>query len=171
MIAINKAYVENLFGLDTSPIDETLPWCGWMIFGCVVISVTKAVSMILLSYVSENIVAGVRSDMYEAVLRKDIGWHDDRFNSAGVMTATLASDVQLLNGVSSEGMSIQIEAMIAVLSAMIMAFIFSWPMALCCIGILPFIMVAGTIAAKADNENMLNIEEAKGTDEVSDDTK
>ena len=160
MIAINKAYAEvEYLGMDTSAIDETLPWCGWMIAGCIVISVTKAVSMILLTHVSENIVAGVRRDMYEAVLRKDIGWHDDRFNSAGVMTATLASDVQLLNGVSSEGMSIQIEAMIAVLSAMIMAFIFSWPMALCCIGILPFIMVAGTIAAKADNENMLAIEE------------
>jgi hypothetical protein len=49
--------------------------------------------------------------------------------------------------------------MAAVLSAMIMAFYFSWPMALCCIGILPFLMVAATIAAKADNENMLNIEE------------
>lgn len=171
MIAINKAYVEVQFGMDTSPIDETLPWCGWMLLACVVISVTKGISMVLMAYVSENIVAGVRRDMYEAVMRKDIGWHDDRFNSAGVMTATLASDVQLLNGVSSEGLSVQIEALVAVLSAMIMAFYFSWPMALCTIGILPFLMIAATIAAKADNENMLNIEEQKGSDEGSDDSK
>ena len=106
MNAMNKAYVEIELGMDVSPIDEVLPWCGVIMLACVIVSTMKAISMVMLSYVAENIVAGVRKDMYEAVMRKDIGWHDDRFNSAGVMTATLASDVQLLNGVSSEGLSV-----------------------------------------------------------------
>jgi hypothetical protein len=32
--------------------------------------------------------------MYESVLRKEIGWHEN--NSAGMVLATLAEDVQLL---------------------------------------------------------------------------
>lgn len=36
-------------------------------------------------------------------MRKDIGWHDNRENGSGIITSTLASDVQLLAGVSAEG--------------------------------------------------------------------
>lgn len=36
-------------------------------------------------------------------MRKDIGWHDNRENGSGIITATLASDVQLLDGVSAKG--------------------------------------------------------------------
>ena len=61
------------------------------------------------------------------------------------MTGTLASDVQLLNGVSSEGMGAQIEGAVAALAGSIMAFIFSWPLALCAVAILPIFLICGVI--------------------------
>lgn len=75
------------------------------------------------------------------------------------MTGTLASDVQLLAGISSEGVGAQMEGLFAVLSGMTMAFIFSWPLALCTIGLLPVFIISGIIQAKADQENMMNMEE------------
>ena len=75
-----------------------------MIIGAAALFVTKAIGGILLSKVSENITSSVRKDLYTSIIHKDIGWHDHRENSSGIMTGTLASDVQLLNGVSSEGM-------------------------------------------------------------------
>jgi len=100
----------------------------------------------------------VRKDLYESIIRKDIGWHDDRDNSAGIMTGTLASDVQLLSGVSSEGFGAQVEGGVAALSGMVMAFIFSWPLALCTLVILPVFLICGAIETKADLENMANME-------------
>jgi len=64
-----------------------------MCIGSCFLFVAKAGSIICLSRVSENITENIRKDLYTAVLRKDLGWHDDRNNSSGVMTATLASDV------------------------------------------------------------------------------
>jgi len=61
--------------------------------------------------------------------------------------------------------------MFAVLTAIIVAFIFSWPMALVGLGTLPIIVIAGTITAKADNENMLDMKEAESTDDITDDIK
>ena len=99
----------------------------------------------MLTKVSENITGKVRQDLYESILRKDIGWHDHRDNSAGIMTGTLASDVQLLKGVSSEGVGAQIEGTVAVLTGMIAAFIISWPLALVTIGLLPIFLICGAI--------------------------
>jgi len=84
-------------------MDATLPWCGAMLFSSILLFIAKGGSGIFLARVAENVIAGVRTDLYNSIVRKNIGWHDDRMNSAGVMTATLASDVQLLNGVSAEG--------------------------------------------------------------------
>ena len=74
-------------------LDAVLPWCGWMIVGAVVIAISKSIADIALGVVSENITAGMRKELYENVVRKDIGWHDNRENGAGVITSTLASDV------------------------------------------------------------------------------
>ena len=127
----------------------------------------------MLSRVSENITGKVRQDLYESILRKDIGWHDHRENGSGIMTGTLSSDVQLLNGVSSEGFGAQIEGTVAVLTGMIAAFILSWPLALVTIGLLPVFLICGAIQQKADQENMMNMEAQEGSEdmELSDDVK
>ena len=85
------------------------------------------------------------------------------------MTSTLASDVQLLNGVSSDGLAIQIEGFSAVLAAIIAGFIFSWPMTLVGLGIIPLIMICASIVAKADNEAMMGIEEKTTDEDIGDD--
>jgi len=94
MNELNAGYGERLLGtLDGTVLEKALPWCIVMIIGAVVIFISKAVGGVLLSRVSENITGKVRQDLYYSVLRKDIGWHDHRENSAGIITGTLASDV------------------------------------------------------------------------------
>ena len=57
------------------------------------IFVSKTFSVTFFSRIGNNIIGGVRKELYASVLRKEIGWHDNRDNSAGVVTSTLASDV------------------------------------------------------------------------------
>ena len=105
MNSLNEGFAERAAGtLDGTVLDKALPWCIAMIIGACIIFISKAIGGVMLSRVSENITGQVRQDLYESILRKDIGWHDHRENSAGIMTGTLASDVQLLKGVSSEGL-------------------------------------------------------------------
>lgn len=130
---------------DETVLEKALIWCIIMIIGAVVIFISKGVGGVMLTKVSENITGKVRQDLYESILRKDIGWHDHRDNSAGIMTGTLASDVQLLKGVSSEGVGAQIEGTVAVLTGMIAAFVISWPLALVTIGLLPIFLICGAI--------------------------
>lgn len=133
-----------------SVIEKAMPWSGAMLAAAVILLFAKGMSGVFLSRVGENVITGVRTDLYNSVVRKQIGWHDDRMNSAGVITATLASDVQLLNGVASEGKAVQSEAQFALIAGAIGAFVWSWPMALCCLAIMPFFMIAAALTVKAD---------------------
>lgn len=87
------------------------------------------------------------------------------------MTATLSSDVQLLNGVSSDGLGVTVESIVALLFATVFAFVVSWPMALCSLGVAPIIIICGAIVSKADMENNVAMEETKTEDDKSEDAK
>jgi len=90
MTIIGMSRVSVLTGTEVS---DAYPWIGIMFIGSIVIWIAKGGSAVLLAEVAANVVMAVRQDLYEAIVRKDIGWHDHRVNSSGVLTSTLASDV------------------------------------------------------------------------------
>lgn len=79
---------------------------------------------------------------------KDLGWLDERENAPSVLTSILSSDAQIINGVSAEGLSSMLDAGFSVMTGIIIGFIFSWRMALVCIGITPFMIISGYMGAK-----------------------
>jgi ATP-binding cassette subfamily B (MDR/TAP) protein 1 len=126
---------------------------GWvlLIVGCTfVVSIGKGVSVMFTGRVTQNMIAGVRQQVYEATMRQDIGWHDNRNNSAGVITATLASDVQLLSGIGVQSMVLSAEGGLAILTGVVFAGIFSWPFLIIGFVSIPLVLISGAIAAKAD---------------------
>lgn len=114
----NKVIAMNLIIDDTtglnmfneSALDNCLPWIIVMVAVAISLFFFKGGSGLLLAHVAAEVLLGVRTDLYNAFMRKDIGWHDLRENSAGILTSTLASDVQLLNGISSDQLQVTIEA-------------------------------------------------------------
>ncbi len=64
-----------------------------------------------------------------------------------------------------------VEAGFAVFTGLLFSAIFSWPILLVGLAILPLFMISGVIVAKADNANMLNVEEAESSDDVNLDAK
>lgn len=140
MNAINASVFE-----EKNVLDESQIWIILMAVGAAVIGLTKAISYCLLARVTENVITGVRSDLYRKIIQKDIGWHDHNENSASVMTSTLASDVQLLKGIGTEGLSAKIEGIVALLTALILTGVFSWPMLLVGLACTPFILICGAL--------------------------
>jgi len=164
--------MKNLSQIMTAQIDPSLdvleaiaPWIVFMIGLAIGLFATKAVSVMLFGKVGQNIIMGVRKELYTAALRKEIGWHDDRENSAGVITATLASDVQALSGVSSEGSAALLEATAAFFWGLILAFIYSWPMALVGLVAGPLMGIASYVQTKVDNDMYFAGDVEKGNED------
>ena len=98
--------------------------------------------------IGENVTLQIRKVFYSSILQKHMGFFDDKENSPGVISASMASDTQVINGFSAEGLATIIETMFAVFGGVICGFIYSWQIAVVCLLCVPFMMLGGIMNAK-----------------------
>jgi ABC-type multidrug transport system fused ATPase/permease subunit len=67
-------------------------WCLWMLIAAIVAFITGFTQKFGFGIVGENITMNVRHALYQAIVKKDIGWFDRRDNAPGILTSTLASE-------------------------------------------------------------------------------
>jgi ATP-binding cassette subfamily B (MDR/TAP) protein 1 len=126
------------------------PYALWMFIIACSLLVTVTLRAIVFGYISENVTMNIRKDLYQSVMRKHMGWHDDRRNNSGVIASMLSGECSHLQGLSSEALGVMIESMFALVSAILIAFIFSWQMALICLGLTPLMIISSLLSATAD---------------------
>lgn len=117
-------------------------------------------SQFIFKKLGENITMNVRKALYESMLHKDISFYDNRDNQPGVLTTALASDVQKLNGASSEGIAVMIETQVALVTGLIICFVYDWRISLVAFALSP-LMVFG---------NYVQAQQQQGMSQVEDDT-
>ena len=44
-------------------------------------------------------------DLYKSILQKNIGWFDEKDNTPGVLSSTMATEAQTINGVIAGGLA------------------------------------------------------------------
>jgi ATP-binding cassette subfamily B (MDR/TAP) protein 1 len=52
-------------------------WVLWMFIGALAAFVLNIIGKWMFGIVGENITLNVRKDLYESIIRKHVGWHDD----------------------------------------------------------------------------------------------
>ncbi len=109
---------------------------------------TGFIQKFLFGIVGENITLNMRFELYRGILKKHIGFFDQRENSPGVLTSVLASEAQVLNGASTEGGAVMVECFFALVCGVFLGFYYSWRLALVALGSMPFMIAAGYIGAK-----------------------
>ena len=143
--------------------EESDEWCLYMFIAAIVNFLTGFLQKFLFGIVGENITLSVRSALYQSILKKNLGWFDLKENSASVLTSVLASDVQVLNGASTEGVAVIIESLFAVVCGIVIGFSYSWKVSLVALGCVPFMILGGYINAKFQG-GMSEIEESSYKD-------
>ena len=98
-------------------------------------------------FLGENVTFEVRKILYISILKKNIGWFDQKENGASVLTSAMASDTSLINGVSTESLSPIFDASFAFVASIIIGFLYCWQMSLIMMGLIPFIAVASALGA------------------------
>jgi ABC-type multidrug transport system fused ATPase/permease subunit len=127
------------------------------------------VSKVAFAAVGENITINIRSHLYSNVLQKHMGWHDDSSNAAGVISAILASDVQMLNGASSEAIAAMAEGLFGLIWGVIIGFFFSWRVALVALALTPLMTIGGAVQAKVNKQDNFENKETEEADLLAND--
>jgi hypothetical protein len=80
----------------------------------------------LFGFVGENLTFTVRKLLFKGILYKHVSWFDNKKRAPGILTNLMAEDVTDLNGLTTETVSILIEAFFGIIIGCIISFIFSW---------------------------------------------
>ncbi len=141
-----------LFALMNPDLDQMREdsnfWVMWMAIVACAALFTYTGQKACFGIIGENITLGMRKILYDSLIRKHMGFFDKRENSPGVLSSVLATEAQELNGASTGGTSVMVESMFGLVAGIVLAFYFSWRMALVALGVAPFMAVAGKPKAK-----------------------
>ena len=78
-----------------------------------------------------------------------MGWFDLRENSPGILTNILSSDVQILNGVSEDGIGVILECFGCLFTGLFIGFYYCWQMALVALCLFPCLMFSSVLRTKS----------------------
>ena len=87
----------------------------------------------------------VRDETYQKILKMPIPWFDLPRNNSGTLSARLASDCQIVNGLTTTYIGITIQNLATLIAGIIIAFIYEWRTSLVALGLIPFMIIAGAV--------------------------
>lgn len=109
--------------------------------------------------IGENVALYMRKELYTSILQKHMGWFDHIENTPGVLSATLASEAQTINGVVAGGLVSTIQAIFSIMAVIAIGFTYNWKISLVCLGCVPFMVLGGIINMKFQQGLSSNSEE------------
>eukprot|EP01133_Synstelium_polycarpum_P018363 gene18363-21975_t len=95
------------------------------------------------TYIGEKLTYLLRRHSFRSIIRQDIGWFDLPENSTGVLTANLATDATLVQGMTSERLGLLLQNIVTIIIGLIIAFVGGWKLTLVVLATVPIIALAG----------------------------
>lgn len=102
----------------------------------------------LFTLVGDRLTKRIRIDCYRKILKMPVSWFDIPRNNAGSLTARLATDCQLVNGLTSDLIGTGFQTISCLATGIIIAFVYDWRTSLVTFGLMPIMIAAGIINMK-----------------------
>ncbi|CDS41648.1 ATP binding cassette subfamily B MDR:TAP [Echinococcus multilocularis] len=81
--------------------------------------------------------------LFNAILNQEVGWFDSSENQPGTLTGCLAADVPTLQNISGRRLASLLEVLTLIIISLIIAFVYSWQIALVALAYFPVLIVVG----------------------------
>jgi ATP-binding cassette subfamily B (MDR/TAP) protein 1 len=118
-------------------------WSGMYVMLAFVLCLSYAVHGIAFAKTSERLVHRARDAAFQTILRQDMEFFDRKENSAGILTALLATETTHLAGLSGVTLGSIIIAVVTLVSCCTLGLAIGWKLTLVCISTLPITITCG----------------------------
>lgn len=81
-----------------------------------------------------------------------MAWFDKKDTAPGVLTNIISEDITLLNGLTTETISIFLEAIFCMVIGIVLSLFFSWKISLITLALTPFLILGGYLRGKLMNK-------------------
>ncbi|XP_052083244.1 ATP-dependent translocase ABCB1-like isoform X2 [Mytilus californianus] len=96
----------------------------------------------------EKLTQRLRLGTFNAYMRQDIAFFDDKFHSTGALTTRLATDASLVKTATGVRIGMVFQSLFGLVAALVIAFYYGWALALVVLGIVPVIGFASSLQIK-----------------------
>jgi ATP-binding cassette, subfamily B (MDR/TAP), member 1 len=96
----------------------------------------------------ENLTRRLRSNGMKAMLKQDIGWFDQPENNVGTLCTKLSTEASAVKGATGVRIGFLMTIIGNLGIGVTLSFIYAWPIALCIMGFIPFVMIGGSLQMK-----------------------
>ena len=116
-----------------------------LVFG---IGLSSFIQKLCFGFGGDNLTLRLRIKLFEAILRKHVGWFDNKDRAPGILTNIITEDISSVNGLTTEAIGIMVEAFLGIFISCLICFVFSWQLAIIITLISPFMVLGGLGMAK-----------------------
>ena len=103
---------------------------------------------------SEVVTYKIRVILYDHILQKNIGWFDLKENGTSNLTSAMAEQTAVINMAAGESAGPILEATFALFGGIAISCFYCWQVALCCMGLIPFIVFANSLSTRITKKQM-----------------
>ncbi|EFA83580.1 hypothetical protein PPL_02646 [Heterostelium album PN500] len=129
----------------TSMYHDAIRLCLWFLLLASCAGVANFVQISSFTYIGEVLTYHLRYFSFRSIIRQDIGWFDMPENATGILTANLATDATLVQGMSSQRLGLVIQNLVTIVVGLVIAFISGWKLTLVVLATVPIIAFAGKV--------------------------
>jgi len=90
------------------------------------IGLSTFIQKLCFGFGGDNLTHMLRVKLFEAILRKHVGWFDDKQKAPGVLSNILTESVNSVNGLTTEAVGTILEAILGLTISCAICFWFSW---------------------------------------------
>jgi len=127
---------------------QLLKYCGLLLGIGFVALVVIFTEKFLFGSLAETMSRNIREETYTAILRKHVGWFDSQENTPGQLNTILSTEVNTLNGASTESVAVMFQSFTGLLIGVGLALFFEWRISLVALAVAPVMMLSAAINSK-----------------------
>lgn len=127
---------------------ESDRWCLYMLLAAVAAMIAAFLKRLCFGLVGETVTHQLRLDLFKKMLSQPKAWFDKPENSPSLLTTILETDTTLINGVNTQSLAQQIEAIFSLAIGVGISIYFSWKMTLVCLIAAPLMILNGQYNVK-----------------------
>jgi len=151
VFAILFAGISNVFFLPTIALmrHDANSYSLYFVYLSVGVALCFFGAFYLFGFIGERMTTRVRSELFQALLRQEVAFFDDRKNAVGALSSQLSQDAAMVKASLGDRMGLMVQNLSTVIVGLAIAFSYGWKLTLVLMALLPIIVVAGAMEMMA----------------------
>ncbi|KAK9877120.1 hypothetical protein WA026_016866 [Henosepilachna vigintioctopunctata] len=121
---------------------ETNRICIYFLAAGIIVGLSTMTNIYFFTFAGESLTLRLRSQLFKAMLRQEIGWYDRKENGVGALCAKLSGEAALVQGATGQRLGTIINSMATLSLSIGLAVYYSWRLGLVTMLFMPFMLLA-----------------------------